>query len=175
MGWVVRRATRADVPGIARVNVEAWRHAYRGIVPDSFLDTMDVARREQGWSRWVSMPSPDAVFVATNDGDDVVAYSAVCAVRDDADAHPARPTGELVAIYADPSVVGTGAGHAVHEAGVAELVVAGFRHAVLWVFEDNAAARAFYERHGWTSDGVRTEFEIGEARPMEIRYSRPLP
>jgi len=175
VGWVVRKATQADVPGIAKVNVEAWRHAYRGIVPDSFLDGMDVERREQGWSRWVALPSPDAVFVATGDGDDVVAYCAVCAVRNVADVHPERQTGELVAIYADPSVLGTGAGHAVHEAGVAELVAVGFRHAVLWVFEDNALARAFYERHGWTSDGVRTEFEVGAARPMEIRYSRTLP
>jgi hypothetical protein len=46
---------------------------------------------------------------------------------------------------------------------------------VLWVFEDNAAARAFYERHGWINDGVRAEFEVGQARPIEIRYSRPLP
>jgi len=175
MGWVVRRATQADVPGIARVNVDAWRHAYRGIVPDSFLDGMDVARREQGWSRWIAMPPPDAVFVATGDGNDVVAYCAVCAVREATDAHPAQPTGELVAIYADPSVLGTGAGHAVHEAGVAELAAGGFRHAVLWVFEDNAGARAFYERHGWINDGVRAEFEAGEARPMEIRYSRLLP
>jgi ribosomal protein S18 acetylase RimI-like enzyme len=175
MGWVVRRATQADVPGVARVNVEAWRHAYRGIVPDSFLDGMDVARREQGWSRWVAMPSPDAVFVATDGGSDVVAYCAVCAVRDAADAHPVRPTGELVAIYADPSVLGTGAGHAVHEAGVAALASSGFRHAVLWMFENNPVARAFYRRHGWTSDGVRKHFEIGDARPMEVRYSRTLP
>jgi GNAT superfamily N-acetyltransferase len=174
MGWVVRRATQVDVSGIARVNVDAWRHAYRGIIPDSFLDGMDVARREQGWSRWVAMPPPDAVFVAT-EGDDVVAYCAVCAVRQDADAHPALPTGELVAIYADPSVLGFGAGHAVHDAGLAELAAAGFLHAVLWVFEDNAVGRAFYERHGWTRDGVCTELEIGEARPAEIRYSRSLP
>ena len=45
----------------------------------------------------------------------------------------------------------------------------------MWVLEGNAAARAFYQRHGWTSDGARTEFEIGEAHPMEIRYSRQLP
>ena len=174
MGWVVRKATLADVPGVARVNVRAWRQAYRGIVPDTFLDGMDVARREQGWSRWVAMPPPDAVFVATDGGDGVVAYCAVCAVREAADSHPALRTGELAAIYVDPSVLGTGAGHAVHEAGVAALAAAGFRHAVLWVFEDNAGARAFYERHGWTSDGVREEFEVADARPMEIRYSRPL-
>jgi ribosomal protein S18 acetylase RimI-like enzyme len=175
MGWLVRRATAADVCGLARVNVEAWRHAYRGIVPDAVLDGLDVARREQGWARWVAMPAPDAVFVATNDTDDVVAYCAVCAVREAEDAHPTLPTGELVAIYAHPSVLGTGAGHAVHEAGVAALAAAGFRHAVLWVFEDNPRARAFYERHGWTSDGVQQEFEVGDARPLEVRYSRSLP
>jgi ribosomal protein S18 acetylase RimI-like enzyme len=175
MGWLVRNATQADVPAVARVNVAAWRNAYRGIVPDSFLDGMEVARRQQGWARWVALPPPDAVFVATGDGGDVVAYCAVCAVRESGDAHPALPTGELAAIYVDPSVLGSGAGHAVHEAGVASLVDAGFRHAVLWVFEDNAGAREFYERHGWTSDGVRTELEVGDARPMEVRYSRRLP
>ena len=50
----------------------------------------------------------------------------------------------------------------------------GFRHAVLWVFEDNMLAQAFYRRHGWTSDGVRQEFEVGGQRPFDVRYSRPL-
>jgi len=175
VGWLVRRATQADVRGVARVNVRSWRHAYRGIVPDPYLDTMQLERREQGWARWIAQPLPDAVFVAASDSDEVVAYCAVCAVREASDAHPALRTGELVAIYADPAVLGTGAGHAVHEAGLESLATSGFQHAVLWVFEDNLVGRRFYERHGWTNDGVRDVFEVGGARPMEFRYSRPLP
>lgn len=173
--WTVRRATNADVAELARVNVAAWRRAYRGIVPDEFLDQMDSARRELGWSRWLAHPEPDAVFVAVNgDAERIAAYAGVCAVREAPDAHPELPTGELAAIYADPALWGHGAGHAVHEAAIAALAGFGFRHAVLWVFEDNGDARAFYERHGWTCDGVRTEFEVGGQRPLEVRYSRGL-
>jgi len=173
--WKVRKATVDDVHELARVNVAAWRRAYRGIVPDEFLDGMDGARRELGWSRWLALPEPDAVFVATNGANDrVAAYAGVCAVRERRDAHPALPTGELAAIYADPAVWGRGAGHAVHDAAVAALAGYGFRHGVLWVFEDNPLARAFYQRHGWSCDGVRDEFEVGGQRPFEVRYSRPL-
>lgn len=175
MNWTVRRATLADVGELARVNVAAWRSAYRGIVPDEFLDSMDSARRELGWTRWLSQAEPDAVFVATNGTvDRIAAYAGVCAVREQVDEHPDLPTGELVAIYADPEVVGRGAGHAVHEAAVSALAAFGFRHAVLWVFEDNATARAFYERHGWECDGVREVYEVGGQTPYEVRYSRPL-
>lgn len=175
MQWTVRRATLDDVPELARVNIAAWRSAYRGIVPDEFLDCMDSARRELGWSRWLAQPEPDAVFVATNGRSDrVAAYASVCAVREREDAHPSLPTGELAAIYADPAVWRRGAGQAVHEAAIDALRRFGFRHAVLWVLEDNAAAQAFYRRHGWTSDGVREEFEVGGQRPWEVRYSRPL-
>jgi GNAT superfamily N-acetyltransferase len=173
--WTVRRATQDDVPELARVNVAAWRSAYRGIVPDEFLDGMDTARREQGWSRWVSQPEPDAVFVATNGASGrLAAYASVCAVREAEDAHPTLRTGELAAIYADPAAQFRGAGRAVHEVAVGALAAFGFRHAVLWVLEDNPVARAFYERHGWRSDGVRHEFEVGGQRPLEVRYSRSL-
>ena len=157
------------------MNVAAWRRAYRGIVPDEFLDGMDGARRELGWSRWVALPEPDAVLVAT-DGvhGRVAAYAGICAVREDQDAHPELPTGELAALYADPTVWGRGAGHAVHEAAMDALARFGFKHGVLWVFEDNPTARAFYQRHGWTCDGVREVFEVAGQRPFEVRYSRAL-
>src|SRR5215204_1565928 len=150
MTWLVRAATEADAPVLARINVAAWRHAYRGMVPDSFLAGLDVERRCRGWVRWVSLPPPDAVLVATDRVGRVVAYCALGAVREARDAHPRVSTGELMAIYADPAVLGTGAGHAVHDAGLSSLVASGFRHAVLWVFEDNLVARGFYQRHGWT-------------------------
>lgn len=173
--WTVRRAVPDDAAELARINVAAWRSAYRGIVPDEFLDKMDAARREQGWRRWVSLPEPDAVFVAAGGAEGrLVAYSGVTAVREEKDRHPSLPTAELSVIYADPMVWGAGAGHAVHEAAVAAMARFGFGHAVLWVFVDNAVARAFYQRHGWTCDGVLEEFEAGGHPLVEVRYSRGL-
>jgi hypothetical protein len=49
--WTVRRATQADVVELAPVNVAAWREAYRGIVPDQFLEEMDEASRRQSLSQ----------------------------------------------------------------------------------------------------------------------------
>ena len=37
----------------------------------------------------------------------------------------------------------------------------GWRRAVLWVLRDNAHARAFYERGGWTPTGAEREEHIG--------------
>jgi ribosomal protein S18 acetylase RimI-like enzyme len=123
----------------------------------------------------VDLPPPHLILVAT-DGvhDRVAAYCAVGAVREPQDSHPSLPTGELFAIYADPTVWGRGAGHAVHEHAVAALAARGVRCAVLWVFEDNQRARVFYERHGWRSDGLRQELEVGGQRPWEVRYSTNL-
>ena len=43
----------------------------------------------------------------------------------------------------------------------------------LWVLEDNAAARGFYEKMGYAPDGARQILEgLGV---WELRYSRNLP
>ena len=44
-----RRATIADSMAVAQVHVRAWRESFRGIVPQSFLDTMSVVRRRQAF------------------------------------------------------------------------------------------------------------------------------
>jgi RimJ/RimL family protein N-acetyltransferase len=44
----------------------------------------------------------------------------------------------------------------------------------LWVFEENAESRAFYERLGWRPDGGRQVDDFGGAHPIEIRYRRSL-
>ena len=40
----VREATVADSAGIARVRIETWRAAYRGLVPQEVLDRLSVER-----------------------------------------------------------------------------------------------------------------------------------
>ena len=44
----VRAATRRDAPALAALYAEAWRGAYRGIIPHLPLERM-IARRGQAW------------------------------------------------------------------------------------------------------------------------------
>lgn len=174
MEWTVRAASPDDAPEIARINVVAWQHAYRGIVDDPVLDRMLPESRLPGWSRVLTLPEPSAVFVAVGKDERIGAYCAVDAVRESGDAHPDLHTGEMVAIYADPEFRGTGAGHEVHESGVRHLIDQGFRYAVLWVFQDNTPSREFYEAHGWRHDGLVHRYELGEQELPEVRYARFL-
>lgn len=174
MVWTVRKGTLSDAPQVARVNVEGWRTAYRGILTDEYLDAIRSDDRLERLEERLGAPDPGAVFVAVSDEGTVGAYGVVLPVRDSADEHPVLPTGEFAALYADTASRGTGAGRAVHETGVDHLAERGFKHAILWVFEKNAPSRRFYEARGWTCDEVTKDGVLGGAWFTEIRYSRSL-
>jgi GNAT superfamily N-acetyltransferase len=94
----------------------------------------------------------------------------------DAEAWVAEEGGEIVGIatrvgnelrdlYVVPSAWGTGVAQRLMDAalgGVAD-------DAVLWVGEENARARRFYEREGWVADGERRTSPFGKD---EVRYRR---
>jgi GNAT superfamily N-acetyltransferase len=115
---------------------------------------------------------PAAVLVGEVGGR-VVAVGSVGAFRQRAAADD--PSGELWMLNADPSVFGTGAGPAVHEAALDRLAVSGHRRAVLWVVRDNPRARRFYEREGWRADGHEVVADMGGAAVVELRYERSMP
>lgn len=169
---MVRRATAADAGRIAEINIAAWRTAYRGLVSGEFLDGMrhDVYRRR--WEDGLAGQVPSAaMFLAVGEDEEIRAYAYVSEARAVADRHPS-PTGELCAIYADPDWRGTGAGSAVHDAGLAHLTAEGFRRAILWVLVDNTPSRRYYARRGWRCDGITQT--VGLEDLVEVRYSRQL-
>ena len=43
----IRQATDADIPAIAHIINEAWKTAYAGIVPDSYLEKMREENKEK--------------------------------------------------------------------------------------------------------------------------------
>jgi GNAT superfamily N-acetyltransferase len=173
-GWTIRRAGAADAARISWLRVLSWRHAYQGILPAAGLAGLNPDAGVAHWAELAAAQPPTAVFVAVGDDDVPVAYCAVGAVRDEVDLHPELPTGELWAIYSDPGVQGTGAGHALQEAGLDHLARQGFRHAVLWVIEANEHARRFYTAHGWSPDGGREPFEWAGGAADELRYARSV-
>jgi ribosomal protein S18 acetylase RimI-like enzyme len=171
---VVRDATADDARGIAEAHIAAWQVAYRGIMPDNYLDRLADDMTGQVARRRVHIASPDEprVFnlVAERDNE-VVGWLAAGPSRDD-DRHATQ--GEIWAVYVHPDAWRTGAGGALMTAAIERLAAEGYTEASLWVFEENPRARGFYERYRWRPDGATEIFERGGGQAIEIRYRLPL-
>src|SRR6266545_7080984 len=84
----VRKAKVEDASGIAFVHVRSWQVAYRGHMPDEFLDGLDVEKRTNMW-REVTQDPDKIVFVAEDWDGNIVGFSALGPSRD-ADANPTQ-------------------------------------------------------------------------------------
>ncbi|MEJ3749160.1 GNAT family N-acetyltransferase [Actinomycetes bacterium KLBMP 9797] len=80
----------------------------------------------------------------------------------------------LFAIHVDPATQGQGVGSALLADALGALAARGWRRAVLWVFAGNVHARRFYERGGWSCDGIERAGYIGPAKLAQLRYTHPL-
>lgn len=164
MTFDVRPADPADAAGIAEVHVRTWQHAYRGLMPDAYLDALDVSARAARWQRILAgehVGGRGANHVAVA-GDRVVGFSTCGPARDD----PAPQPRELYAIYVDPSAHGIGVAAPLLDAAI------GADPAYLWVLDGNARAIAFYEKHGFRHDGAIKVDDRGEVMLRELRMTR---
>lgn len=165
---IVRAATAADADAIGRVQVETWRAAYRGLMPDEAIARFDVAARQRLWRDALARERRpgSATFVAELDGE-VVGFADVGACRDEEDA------GELYAIYLLPSCWDRGIGRALLERAEESLRSSGFARAILWVMEGNERGERFYRAGGWEQDDRKLDTFQG-AEVAELRYRKDL-
>jgi hypothetical protein len=55
---LVRRAALTDADAIGLVHVRSWQSAYRGTIPQDYLDGLDPARRAQAWRQIIGEADP---------------------------------------------------------------------------------------------------------------------
>ena len=167
---VIRPATPDDAPAIARIHIRGWQQAYRGQLPDSFLEALDssLERRTTYWAAQIEGADRGGrrVIIAEHEGSPV-GFATFGPAEGEA---PDRQLGEVYAIYLDPAHWSQGYGRALFQAATEGLRGAGFKQAVLWVLESNARARRFYERAGWKPDGETKRDERGPVVLDEVRY-----
>jgi ribosomal protein S18 acetylase RimI-like enzyme len=163
----VRRARPDDAAAIAEVHVRTWQDAYEHVFGAERLAGVTVAQRLPMWRQILGDPAQTAL-VAENEVGRIVGWCTVAPSRDaDAD-------GELWGIYVLSEAWGSGVGTALMAAGIDALQESGYREVILWVLEDNPRARRFYEREGWTLDGLRKEDQFLGVPVTEVRYRRGL-
>ena len=170
----LREARRGDEPAVADVHVRAWQEAYRGLIPDEFLDELDPDDRAATYTFEADHPDATTTVVAVQEGEDcgevIIGFVAFGSSRDvDAPDH-----GEVAALYVDPDRYEGGVGRMLMREARRRLWEAGFTDALLWVLDGNERAARFYEREGWAPDGAtRVEEPYGVVSNVS-RFRRPL-
>lgn len=172
-GVWVREMAESDIDAVATVRVRGWQKAYRGLMPQTYLDGLsveeDAERRREFFSRGLG----DVVnLVAEDDTGEVVGWSCFGPYRD-RDVPPGDA--ELYALYVHPSRLGTGVGRALLDETRRRVAERGFPHLRLWVLEENRRARRFYERAGFGADGGAETYKVDGAAVPELRYALRLP
>ena len=154
----IHEAEASHVPGIARVDADAWRTTYAGVVPQGYLDAMTYENRERAWR--ANLEDPGTFAFGAVDRDKVVGF---------VHAGPNRGRepfeAEIYALYVRADSQRRGCGRL--------LVRSCFRRCqgrsiIVWVHSDNPS-RGFYERMGAVPAGERV-VEIGGARVPVAAY-----
>ena len=166
----LRSAEPRDAEAMASLYVSAARQAWSQIFGVANLASLappvDALRRRIGASG-----SDEHVIVAELDGE-VRGYAIV---RLSADDDASGTTGELDAIYTDPSVWGRGIGRALLASAAQSLAERGFAEATLWTAEANERPRLVYAAAGWEPDGTARDRTWRGVRFRELRYRVALP
>lgn len=137
----IREASVEDAPAIARVTVDTWKTAYRGIIDDSYLDSLTYEEREKGWREF---PFHEAfVLAAEDDQGNVIGFAAGGSQREE----DSEYKGELYAIYIYQEHQRKGIGQALFKSFSKKLTQVGVDSVMLWVLSDSPY-RKFYEKLG---------------------------
>lgn len=166
-GAVLRPARVGDSARIAAFHTACWRDAYRGIVPDDYLERVGVDERARSWTRRMASGARAVVLAESGKrrpGRDPCLVGIVSTRLSHDPTERDVPTLELASLYVARTCWGTGLAARLLDAAI------GSAPAQLWVFEANGRARRFYEKHGFGADGNR---KIDENTGVwECRYVR---
>lgn len=167
----IREARLEDAPAMARVRVDTWRTAYRGIVPDDVLNAMAYEETEHKLHKilWEG-ESASRAFVAVNAEGLVVgiAISGPVRAEQEDEYREEEYKGEIYALYVYQLFQRQGFGRELVKASMASLLQRGLAPIMLWTFEQNHPARKFYGGLGGTvvrrknvKEGDKVLVEVG--------------
>lgn len=161
----IREAGLADVSGIARVHVDSWRSAYRGIVPEDILAGLSYEQKERQWEATIrGTTHSEFVYLAEDETGQVIGFAS----GGPALAGDPLYQAELFTIYILEAYQRQGLGQRLFFQVVERLHALGLTSLLIWVLAENTACR-FYESLG--GELVKTgSYEIKGVTLQQVGY-----
>ncbi len=149
-----------DLLIVSGIYEKSWKSAYRGIIPDTYLDSIPKGKWADG------LQNPKITSLLMRESGNAIGTASFSPAR----MENMRGFGELVSIYLLPEFMGKGYGKQLLTAAIEQLVKAGYQNIYLWVLEENKNARRFYEKFGFQESGAVLQNEIGGKALREVQY-----
>lgn len=161
----IRKAAPGDEEELARVHLQTWQEAYRGLISQTYLDGLsnELEERTRMWQNALSNPKRWA-WVATV-SNRIVGFILFGPPRD----QNREGFVELGAIYLLQEMKGKGIGFKLLSTGFEAMKTKGFEKGYCWVLEKNPTI-SFYERTGAKFSNQTKTDEIGGQIFQELAY-----
>ena len=150
------------------LHAESWRHAYRGMISDDYLNSL----KDDFWTSNLERLSNlgvldvDILF----DNCNLVGVVSYGRARDE----NFRDWGEIVSLYIRPECFRKGFGNILLKHSVNEFKSKGFEHCYLWVLKENDIAKAFYLKNQFSWNGEECKINLRGQTLTDLRYVRAI-
>ena len=166
----VRYAKFEDIKYVAIIKVDGWKTAYKGIIDDGYLDSLNyedtVIKLEKRYDK--------GFWCVYEENGEILGFSWFDIARNylESEGYPEYNC-ELGAIYVKPNCKGKGIGKELFNFVASELYKKGGIKMILWVLEDNLPSIGFYKKMGGKQVDKK-EQEIGNKMYGEISFGYDL-
>lgn len=150
-----------DLFEISNIYEHSWKYAYKGIIPQDYLNSIPKGR----WANSITRTGMNNLVLIENDL--IIGTASFCKSR--WENH--NDFGEIVSIYFLPDYIGKGYGHHLLKRCIKELNNLGFTKILLWVLEENIRARNFYKKNGFNCSNEYLNDNIGGKDLREVMYT----
>lgn len=168
----LRNAQPTDAAILSRIHAASWRAGYRGLLDQTYLDSIDDDRWTTLFHQWLCEDVTRALLAVNGQ------QSAGCIFYGPArnELYPAyRPGwGEIISMYVLPVHWRCGCGRALMAEALARLRQAEMTGCFLWVLRENCRARDFYEAMGFSATEETIAVPLGGAELVDVRYVLPF-
>ncbi len=167
-----RKAEISDALGITKVHVDTWRSAYKGIISDKFLQSLDYKGRESRWKeRLENQEEKHFFYVAEDELRNIIGFAVGALEQFEPnieDPITSKYDGELLAIYVLEDYQTKGIGANLVQKVIKDLLEHSINSMLVWVLKESKYC-AFYERLGgkYLTENYK---EIGGDKYIVVSY-----
>lgn len=170
MSILIRKATKDDIPDLARIHLASKKVAYHGIVDQNFLNQKTEQEYHDKWTNWLSEEGMNVSLVSTEDQSvGFISYGRMQTPPPGTSKIRPQFTAEIFAIHIHPEVWRSGMGKETFQYAASELLHDKHHALCLWVLAKNERAIKFYDYLGGQRLGKR-DIEIGPNKVKELCY-----